>query len=61
MDDYYSVKEFADKLGLTAQGVHAMMKAEVIKSERLGGFWIIPKSELPKAQNRKGKGRPRGS
>ena len=61
MDDYYSVKEFADKLGLTAQGVHALMKAGTIKSERLGGFWIIPKSELAKAESRKGKGRPRGT
>lgn len=61
MDDYYSVKEFADRIGLTAQGVHAMMKAGTIKSERLSGFWIIPKSELAKAQDRRGKGRPRGS
>jgi len=61
MEDFYSVKEFADKLGLTAQGVHALMKAGTIKSERLGGFWIIPKAELSKAENRKGKGRPKGT
>ena len=61
MEDFYSVKEFADKLGLTAQGVHALMKAGTIKSERLGGFWIIPKEELAKAESRKGKGRPRGT
>lgn len=61
MDGYYSVKQFADLIGLTAQGVHALMKAGTIKSERLSGFWIIPKSELAKAELRKGRGRPRGT
>jgi excisionase family DNA binding protein len=61
VDDYYSVKEFADKLGLTAQGVHALMKAGTINFQRAGHLFMIPKGELAKAESRKGKGRPKGT
>lgn len=60
MENHYSVKQFADKVGLTAQGVHALIKAGTIKAERIGTFYAIPKDELSKAQSRKKPGRPRG-
>lgn len=61
MEDFYSVTEFAKKLGLTAQGVHALIKAGTIKFERAGHLFMIPKEELAKAEVRKKRGRPRGT
>ena len=61
MDDYYSVKQFAEKLGITAQGVHALMKAGTIQFKRVGFGFCIHKDELEKAKARKGRGRPRGT
>lgn len=60
MENHYSVKQFADKVGLTAQGVHALIKNGTIKAQRIGTFYLIPKEEISKAESRKKPGRPRG-
>jgi excisionase family DNA binding protein len=55
----YTVKEFANILKITPAAVHKMIKSGVIAAEKFATVWMIPRSELIKAQRRKGRGRPR--
>lgn len=61
MENDLSVTDFAKKVGLTSQGVHALIKAGTIKAIRHGHFFLIPASEISKAMDRKKRGRPRGT
>jgi len=61
MEDFVSISEAAKLLNMTVGGVHHLIKVGTIKAERTLAQYMIPKSELPKAANRRGKGRPRGS
>lgn len=58
MDDYLSVQEFADKLGLSRSAVIRLIEKNVIAYERLGKVYLIKPSELDKARNRPKRGRP---
>jgi len=57
--DELSVKEFAEILGITVQAVHKMLARNVIAARKHSGVFFIKRSELVKAQRRKGRGRPR--
>lgn len=57
--DFLSVKEFAEILGITVQAVHKMLARGVISAQKFAGVFAIQRSELVKAQRRKGRGRPR--
>jgi predicted ArsR family transcriptional regulator len=57
--DEYSVKDFAEILGITVQAVHKMLARGVISARKHAGVFFIKRSELVKAQRRKGRGRPR--
>lgn len=59
MEEFLTITEAAKLLNMTVGGVHHLIKVGTIKAERAGAFYLIPKSELAKAENRKGKGRPR--
>ena len=54
-----SVKEFAEILKVTVQAVHKMIASGVIAARKHSGVFFIQRSELVKAQRRKGRGRPR--
>ena len=54
-----SVKEFAKLLKVTVQAVHKMIGRGVIVARKHSGVFFIERSELVKAQRRKGRGRPR--
>lgn len=54
-----SVKEFAELLKVTVQAVHKMIGSGVIAAHKHSGVFFIQRSELVKAQRRKGRGRPR--
>lgn len=38
---YLSVKEYADKIGITRQAVHYRIKVGLLKAEKIGGRWLI--------------------
>jgi predicted ArsR family transcriptional regulator len=57
--DELSVKDFAEILGITVQAVHKMLARGVISARKHAGVFFIKRSELAKAQRRKGRGRPR--
>ena len=48
MDDFFTVEEFADKLGVSIETVRRWLRAKKIKGVRIGKFWRIPKDELTK-------------
>lgn len=60
MEDFVEISEAAKILNITVGGVHHLIKVGTIKAERTKSQYLIPKSELAKAVNRRGKGRPRG-
>lgn len=57
--DELSVKDFSEILGITVQAVHKMIARGVISARKHAGVFFIQRSELVKAQRRKGRGRPR--
>ena len=59
MEDFVTISEAAKLLNMTVGGVHHLIKVGTIKAERTVAQYLIPKSELAKAESRKGKGRPR--
>ena len=61
MEDFVSIAEAAKLLKISVGGVHHLIKVGTIKAERTAAQYLIHKSELPKAESRKGKGRPRGT
>ena len=61
MEDFVSISEAAKLLNMTVGGVHHLIKVGTIKAERTAAQYLIHKSELPKAETRKGKGRPKNS
>lgn len=62
MEDYLTIGDAAKLLNITVGGVHHLIKVGTIQAERKGGLiYLIHKSELAKAETRKGKGRPRGT
>lgn len=57
--DELSVKDFSEILGITVQAVHKMIARGVISARKHAGVFFIQRSEVSKAQRRKGRGRPR--
>ena len=54
-----SVKEAAEILGVTAQGIHKMIGVGVIKANKHSGVFFIERKEVTNAFQRRGRGRPR--
>ena len=45
LEKYLSATQLADKLGISRQGVHKMIKEGKIRYERIGKQYFIPKDE----------------
>jgi len=45
-DNYFSVSETANIMGISRTAVLKKIYARKLKAERIGHFWAIPKSEL---------------
>ena len=48
MEDYYSVEEFAEKLGVSTETVRRWLRSKKIRGMKLGRDWRIPKEEAEK-------------
>ena len=43
MDDFFTVEEFAEKLGVSIETVRRWLRAKKIRGVRIGKFWRIHK------------------
>ena len=44
--DYYSIKEFADALGVSRLTISRRISKGIINAVKVGKYWRIPKTEL---------------
>lgn len=58
MDDYLTVNQVANALGLSRAGVMLLIHKKVIIAEKVANVFLIKPSELDKARNRPKRGRP---
>lgn len=61
MEEFLTIAEFAKLLNITVGGVHHLIKVGTIHAERAGSLYLIRRTELAKAGDRKRRGRPQGS
>ena len=45
-----SIKQAADKLGITVDGVHKMIQTKRIKAKRIGYFYLITQKEVDRVR-----------
>ena len=53
LSDYFSVRQFAEKLGLTTMAIRKAIKEKRITADKMGDYYVIHKSELKKMKAKK--------
>ena len=51
LEDFASVQEVADALGLTVPAIHSRIAFGTILAVRIGSGWAIPREEITRIQN----------
>jgi excisionase family DNA binding protein len=56
--DFLSIKEAAEKLGITTVRVLQLIQENSLPAQKIGRDWFIKKDDVESAKNRRGRGRP---